>query len=193
MTQQSAALIPCTKIADFCGVPEQSVHQWLGEGQLKSLISDGQAQVTVADLVDFMHRNQMAIPFELIEYEQTQEKATSVLVIEEDRTSGVKITSVMQELGLKVTQIDNGFEAAIHCLQKKPTLVTLDLGLGDMNSIEFITNLHSTAAKHTKILVISDSMPSVIAKAKAAGADAVVAKPIDGDTLKRAVRILLDL
>lgn len=193
MTETRASHISCEQIALFCGVAPKTVDSWLSSGQLSCQELDGTRQVAVDELVDFMHRNQLAIPMELMHVEKGEDAASSVLVIEQDRFAAQRIEEVMSGLSLGVTKVTKGFDATLHCLQKKPALITLDLAIDDMNAIEFIKDISANQDINAKIIVLSDGMPSAMAKAKAAGADVIIGKPIDADTLKRSTKILLSL
>lgn len=192
-SSQSDFLTP-QEVASYCGVALQTVDQWLHEGRLQAQLNAQGHQVKAGDLVDFMHQNHLAIPAELLNIENTSApQGPKVLVVDENKATANAIEQVLKSMSLNVIQVNNGFDASVTYIQKKPQLMTLDLTLDGMSGIELIENLTATQTHRAKILVISDSMPSLMAKARAAGADAVLSKPLDRDSLKRSVRILLDL
>lgn len=193
MAEATTRLFSCNDVAEFCGVSAKTVGHWLDSGRLQNRISRGERQICVVDLLEFMHQNHLAIPLELMGYQQRSETLPSALVVDAHQGTANNIEQVLSSMSLKVTTVTNGFDATISYIQQKPQLLTLDLSIGDMSGVEFIENIIATQAHRAKILVISDGMPSSIEKARAAGANAVIAKPIDTDALKRSVRILLNL
>jgi two-component system response regulator VicR len=183
------------EVARHCGVSPQTVQSWIQRGRLRGQQLDGAITVARQDLLQFMHQNHLAIPVELLSGSSpSAANATPrVLVVDEDKPTAIAIERVFRNMGLDVIQVNNGFDAGITYIRRKPDLMTLDLKLDGMGGVELIEHIRATQTHRAKILVISDSMPSLMAKAKAAGADAVLAKPFDNDSLRRVVRILLNI
>lgn len=192
MNNSEARYLSLEEVALYCGVSLQTATNWLYRGILKA---DEGTAVKAHDLVHFMHQNHLAIPAELLSDSTTNHPNSSprVLVVDEDKPTAIAIERVFRNMGLEVMQVNNGFDASVTYIRRKPDLMTLDLKLDGMGGVELIEHIRTTQTHKAKILVISDSMPSLMAKAKAAGADAVLAKPFDNDSLRRAVRILLNL
>lgn len=186
-------------VADLCGVPIKTVEAWIHSGRLSLEDDNGEPMVTMGALVEFMEQNDFAIPIGLLndEHQQGEQETelgeTEVLIIDEDRPMANAIERVIRQMGLDVVQVNNGFDATINYFQRKPQLMTLDLDMDGMSGVELIQNIRATQTHNAKILVISNSAPSLLARAKTAGADATLAKPFDNDSLRRAVRILLGL
>lgn len=192
MSESEARYLTPDEVASYCGVTLQTVTGWLQKGRLK--VEDiATPLIRARDLVHFMHQNHLAIPAELLS-NHTIASATlipKVLVVDEDKPMANVIERVLRNMGLEVIQVNNGFDAGVSYIRRKPQLMTLDLALEGMGGIELIEHLRSTQTHKAKILVISNSVPSLMARAKAVGADAVMAKPFDNDSLRRTVRILL--
>lgn len=183
------------EVAHYCGVSPQTVASWLQKGRLRSIDGGQGPLIRPEDLANFMHQNHLAIPAELLTDTTANHlnKTPRILVVDEDKPTASAIERVFRNMGLDVMQVNNGFDASVTYIRRKPDLMTLDLKLDGMGGVELIEHIRATQTHKAKILVISNSMPSLMAKAKAAGADAVLAKPFDNDSLRRAVRILLNL
>lgn len=192
MSNSEARYLSLEEVARYCGVSVQTVTNWLYRGRLKA---DDRNAVMARDLVHFMHQNHLAIPADLLSDSANADTNAipKALVVDEDKPMANVIERVLRNIGLDVIQVNNGFDAGITYIRRKPDLMTLDLKLDGMGGIELIEHIRATQTHKAKILVISDSMPSLMAKAKAAGADAVLAKPFDNDSLRRVVRILLNI
>lgn len=182
-------------VARYCGVSIPTVNSWLKGGQLVWAQGNEGPEIRIEDLVNFMHRNHLALPAELLSepLATTADTPPRILVVDEDKPTAIAIERVFRNMGFEVMQVNNGFDASITYIRRKPDLMTLDLKLEGMGGVELIEHIRATQTHKAKILVISDSMPSLMTKAKAAGADAVLAKPFDNDSLRRAVRILLNV
>jgi CheY-like chemotaxis protein len=193
MTEPTDAFSSPEEVARYCGVSLETVASWLRKGRLHYTEGEHGPLIKPDDLADFMHQNHLAIPAELLTDQTTATagKPPRILVVDEDKPTAIAIERVFRNMGLDVMQVNNGFDASVTYIRRKPDLMTLDLTLEGMGGIELIKHLRATQTHKAKILVISDSMPSLMAKAKTAGADAVLAKPFDNDSLRRAVRILL--
>lgn len=192
MGEAEARHLTPSEVASYCGVTLQTVTGWLQKGRLK--VEDAATPLIKArDLVHFMHQNHLAIPAELLSNHTiaSTNSIPKVLVVDEDKPMANVIERVLRNMGLEVIQVNNGFDASVTYIRRKPQLMTLDLNLDGMGGVELIEHIRSTQTHKAKILVISNSMPSLMAKAKTAGADAVMAKPFDNDSLRRTVRILL--
>jgi two-component system response regulator VicR len=195
MTEPADAFSSPEEVARYCGVSLQTVISWLQKGRLRKTEGDQGPLIRTEDLVNFMHQNHLAIPAELLSESSNtaSHQNLRILVVDEDKPTANAIERVFRNMGLEVVQVNNGFDASVTYIRRKPDLMTLDLKLEGMGGIELIEHLRATQTHRAKILVISDSMPSLMAKAKAAGADAVLSKPFDNDSLRRAVRILLNV
>lgn len=199
MREPDVRYLSTQDVADLCGVPIKTAEDWIRNGRLPLEDNGGEPMVAMGTLIDFMEQNDLAIPIGLLDGEHQQDKQekepgkTQVLVIDEDRPMANAIERVIRQMGLEVVQVNNGFDATINYVQRQPQLMTLDLNMEGISGVELIENIRATQTHDAKILVISNSAPSLLARAKNAGADATLAKPFDNDSLRRTVRILLEL
>lgn len=196
MSDAQAQLLNPQQVALYCGVSLSAVESWIQNGRLDAEQRGEGYVIRSTDLVNFMHQNHLAIPADLVQAEPEggeSRRVSRVLVVDEDRPMAMNIERVLRNMGLEVIQANNGFDASVHYIKRKPQLMTLDLTLEGMGGVELIQNIRTTQSHRAKILVITDSMPSLIGKAREAGADAFLNKPFDNDALRRNVRILLGL
>lgn len=192
MSNTQAHLLNKDQVAQYCSVSTGTVDGWVESGRLRAQRSGNEHLITRHDLVLFMHQNHLAIPLELQRQELVNDgEGIRVVVVDEDRPMAMAIERVLRNMGLHVIQINNGEAASVGLAQYRPQLVTIDLRLEGINGVALIEDLCSSCASPPKILVITDSMPSLLQKARAAGADAILSKPFDNDALRRNVRILL--
>lgn len=77
-------------------------------------------------------------------------------------------------------------------MQLKPDLITLDLDMPGLNGYEVLSFIRATPElAKLKVVVISGLAEEALAKAKAHGADAVLAKPFENTTLSNVIAELL--
>lgn len=194
MSHAQAQLLDTLKVAQYCGVSRSAVESWLQNGRLSAERRGTEYLIKAHDLVHFMHHNHLAIPVELQHSETANVPQTArVVVVDEDRPMAISIERVLRNLDLEVMRINRGSEADAALKRYQPQLVTLDLSLEGLNGVELIQHICTSFSPRPKILVITDSMPSLLSKARLAGADAILSKPFDNDALRRNVRILLGM
>lgn len=211
MREPSSQLTP-QQVATYCGVSTQTVDDWLNKGRLHALSKNGQKMVDASELVHFMDENHLAIPVDLIAPEGQMEPANDApepvvieespasnpqhpfaMVVDNDNATSHTIELVLKDLGLKAIRVANSGEALSYMKRAQPMLLTMELVGGDKSSLELIESLRRDPLSQTKVLVVSNQMPSALIRAKSAGADAILTKPFDNDTFKRTVRILLNI
>lgn len=194
------------QVARYCGVSPQTVEDWLNNGRLLGQSKNGQRWVETAELIHFMDENHLAIPVDLIAplppvasandevvEEPAAVTAVQALVVDGDFAFSHALGLVMKDLGLSSHKVADA-QAALEQLRSwRPQLLTLVLDKADPESLALITAARAEPLSFTKVLVVSNQMPSALVRAKAAGADAILTKPVDNDTLKRTIKILLNL
>lgn len=121
----------------------------------------------------------------------TAVSARHALIVDGDRASARDVAQVLKGMGLEPLLATSAAEADVYYNQIKPALLALDLDLDGSNGLGLIRKIHAFASHKAKLLVISNGLPSQLAKARRAGAHATLPKPVDADSLRRAVRILL--
>jgi two-component system KDP operon response regulator KdpE len=118
------------------------------------------------------------------------EPAWSIVVVEDDREIRRFVRSTLEDEGCKVAEADTGRQGLIEAGTRKPDLVVLDLGLPDMDGLDFIRDLRSWS--EAPIIVLSArSTEADKVVALDAGADDYLEKPFGVAELLARVRALL--
>jgi CheY-like chemotaxis protein len=114
-----------------------------------------------------------------------------LLVVEDDTTIRDLLTEVMLVEGFEIQCAANGLEALTVLASWIPDLIILDLMMPVMDAEAFREHqLAMPLVANVPILVLS-ALNDLRDRAEAIGADAVIAKPFDLDTLVNAVRRLV--
>ncbi len=111
----------------------------------------------------------------------------SVLIVDDDETFRRTLARRLQRRGHDVTHVGTP-RAAINAVTTPPAVIVLDLRLAEASGLDLLPELRA-AAPQTRILVLSGfaSVAATVA-AMRAGADDVLAKPVDLETLIAAAR-----
>ena len=118
------------------------------------------------------------------------EPAWSIVVVEDDREIRRFVRSTLEDEGCKVAEADTGRQGLIEAGTRKPDLVVLDLGLPDMDGLDFIRDLR-TWSEAPIIVLSARSTEADKVVALDAGADDYLTKPFGVAELLARVRALL--
>ena len=93
---------------------------------------------------------------------------------------------MIEGLGYRVTEAENGEEALARCKAEMPGLVLIDWDMPVMTGIQFVTQLRALDATHRPKVVFCTSRSDTqdIFKGIEAGADEYVTKPFNQVSLK---------
>ncbi len=183
------------EIAVYCDVHHRTVSRWIASGQLKGfkLPGRGNYRVLLPDFLDFLARQQMPVPADLMAATGSQaEMAGHVLVIDDDAGIRAAIRRVLLSQHYRCSEAADGFQAGLLLSRDKPDLITLDLSMPGLDGFEVLTYLRQQPEfASLKVLVISGLGNTDLAKALALGADAVLSKPFDNSRLMELIRQLM--
>ena len=118
------------------------------------------------------------------------EKKATVLIVEDERQIRRFMRSALESEGCRVMECKHGQQALLDAATGKPELVLLDLGLPDMDGVEFIRALRSWSAAPV-IIVSARSDEQEKIRALDAGADDYLTKPFGVGELLARVRAQL--
>jgi DNA-binding NarL/FixJ family response regulator len=114
-----------------------------------------------------------------------------ILLVDDHEAVRKGIRSIIEGQYIVCAEASNGKEGVERVIELKPDLVVLDISMPTMGGFEAARRIRSVTPA-TKILMLSlDSSPQVEKDAKAAGADAFVAKGASVSTLLATVEQLL--
>jgi CheY-like chemotaxis protein len=167
-------------------VNPRSVINWIEQDLLQSFRTPGgHRRVRHEDLIAFLRKHKMPIPAELMS------GTFSVLVVEsEDGVS--KLIQADSQTSYNVSNATDGINALIALGRNRPDLIILDLGIAGVDGLEICRKIKADPTNHTAVLAISRES-NLADSARAAGADAFLAKPMESDALLSQMHKLLQV
>jgi PAS domain S-box-containing protein len=120
----------------------------------------------------------------------TQEGALNVLYVEDNAANMALITAVLGHGGFKVRTATTGELGLAQALDDPPDVILLDINLPGMDGFAVLAALRGApaTAATTIIAVSAAALPSDLARARAAGFDDYIVKPISVAKLGPAIR-----
>lgn len=117
----------------------------------------------------------------------------TILVVEDNPASRELLMEILEGAGFVVLGSGSAEQGLTLARALHPDLVLLDIGLPGMNGLDAIRALRADPATHGIVAaaVTAYAMAGDEERARAAGFDAYVSKPIDAERLLAAVRLLL--
>lgn len=120
----------------------------------------------------------------------TQQKAQSILVIEDDEDTAEMVCTLLETAGYEAVAVGNGSVALDEISMLSPDLVLLDIQLPDINGLEILKRVRSHS--FLPMIVMSGfEQDRERVTALEAGADDFMAKPFSPDELVARVKALL--
>ena len=116
--------------------------------------------------------------------------AISVLIVEDEKQIRRFVRTSLEAQGHKVFEAQTAGAGLIEAGTRKPDLVVLDLGLPDMDGVEFIRNLRAWSTMPVIVLSARTNEADKVA-ALDAGADDYLTKPFGVGELLARVRVAL--
>ncbi len=119
------------------------------------------------------------------------DSSAHVLLVEDNRVNRKLATTLLERLGLQVSQAATGQEALEAFFQHHFDLILIDLHLPDRDGLWLTERLRAleSASRHTPVIALSaDAMPETRAHALAAGMDAFLSKPLERKTLRQTLK-----
>jgi len=116
-----------------------------------------------------------------------------ILVVEDYRDNREVARLILSDAGYTVSTAGDGLRGVQLAIQCHPDLVLMDLSLPWLNGWEATQRLKATPATRAIPVVAFTAhvLPDDLARARAAGCSAVIAKPFEIDTLLNEIAALL--
>jgi CheY-like chemotaxis protein len=113
---------------------------------------------------------------------------TAILLIEDAPDIRDAFTVLLRTEGAEVTPAGSGREAAECLARQRYDIVLTDLGLPDIPGDVLIRQIVTTASSRPRVVAVTGYGEPERGRARAAGADAVLAKPVEWSELLEELR-----
>ncbi|MEO0982569.1 MAG: ATP-binding protein [Pseudomonadota bacterium] len=108
-----------------------------------------------------------------------------VLIADDNPVNALIARRALEKSGFAVTVAATGIEALEAAAAMSPALILMDLRMPVMDGFEAMRRLRAAGDQTPIIAVSAEVNPQIERQARGAGADAVAAKPLDAESLRR--------
>ena len=123
------------------------------------------------------------------------ESTTPTILVADDQAGQRAVVDMLLSVdGYRVVTVDDGRQALEWLSKNTPDLAVLDVRMPHLDGIEICRRMKKVSRLHAVPVIMLTGMrdEATAAGAKAAGADAVVHKPLEGKDFRATVRALVD-
>ena len=119
---------------------------------------------------------------------ESETGALRIVYAEDDELVRATVTDMLTGFGAEVLVCENGAEAVLLCLSKRPDVALLDLTMPGMDGFDGAIRIRQNHGRIRLVALTGHTHPTSLEQAKAAGFDEVLTKPITLETIEGAVR-----
>ena len=115
------------------------------------------------------------------------------LIVEDDAAIAMLLREILVTEGLEVAELDDGALAASGVRALRPDVVLLDIGLPNVHGLDILEELkRDPDTAHVPVVIVTAWWSADLSgRARAMGAQSVIAKPFELAEVRRAVELAL--
>ncbi|HWP06627.1 MAG TPA: response regulator [Polyangiaceae bacterium] len=111
-----------------------------------------------------------------------------ILIVDDSETIRQRVSGALENAGFETLTAKDGVEGLVSVQQEAPAMVILDVNMPRMNGLDMLDNLDVKTTGLPVLLLTTEVQPSLMARAKQAGAKGWMVKPVSLERLVDAVR-----
>jgi two-component system, cell cycle response regulator DivK len=117
-----------------------------------------------------------------------------ILVVEDDPLTSTLLTRILSSDQHEVITADDGLQGVMHARTDHPDLIIMDIGLPTLNGLQATQRIRAMPSTRTTPIIVLSAFASEDSRLASlqAGCDVYQTKPINFNTLREAIRALLD-
>ena len=174
-------LLSTSQVAELLGVSDQSVANWVDNGQLKAgRTPGGHRRIAVEDLVEFMRRQGLNVP-------ESLQKSCCILVVDDEPELCRYVASMLSRRlkHCRILTAFDGYAAGEMVTKHRPSALVLDLSMPGLDGFEICRRIKANRETRDIFVVIAstDCSPQVQKQTSDCGAAACLPKPFSSDEL----------
>ena len=112
----------------------------------------------------------------------------TILVVDDSETIRQRVAGALEQAGFAVLTARDGVEGLERIERDHPSMVILDVNMPRLNGIELLERLDLRASGLPVVLLTTEVQPTLMARAKKAGARGWMVKPVNVEQLIETVR-----
>ncbi len=121
-----------------------------------------------------------------------RERVKRILIVDDSETIRQSVASALETAGFQVLQACDGIEGIERINHDKPAMVILDVNMPRLNGLDMLERLDLKSLNLPVLLLTTEVQPSMIARAKRAGARGWMVKPVKLDQLVEAIKKIVE-
>lgn len=187
-TLSDETLLSVPEAAKTYGVTRMTMWRWVKANRIQHVKTPGgHHRISLNALNEFM-----ALCSSTRRQSSVQVKP-KILIVDDDKSFQKYLDRLLTGRGYRVKTCSDGFEAGIWVMKFQPHLLILDLFMPHIDGFQVCQTLKSDPdTAHIHILIVSGHPTEAnIREARAAGADAFMAKPLDKQDLLNLIGAML--
>jgi two-component system chemotaxis response regulator CheY len=114
--------------------------------------------------------------------------AKRILIVDDSETIRQRVAGALEGAGFDTATARDGIEGLVSIQQDPPAMVILDVNMPRMSGLDMLENLDVKTSGMPVLLLTTEVQPSLMARAKKAGARGWMVKPVNLDQLVATVR-----
>jgi two-component system chemotaxis response regulator CheY len=115
-------------------------------------------------------------------------RGKKILIVDDSETIRQRVAGALESAGFETLTAKDGIEGLVSVQQDSPAMVILDVNMPRMNGLDMLDNLDVKKTGLPVLLLTTEVQPSLMARAKQAGAKGWMVKPVSMERLVDAVR-----
>jgi len=118
--------------------------------------------------------------------------ANKILIVDDSETIRQRVASALEQAGFATITARDGIEGLVAAQKEAPAMVILDVNMPRMNGLDMLESLNVKSSGLAVLLLTTEVQPSLMARAKKAGARGWMVKPVNLEQLVATVRKVIE-